>query len=162
MTREYRVISADSHLDLNPEVWAHRVPAKWRDRAPRVVKQSNGSDAVVCDGGHPQSIGITRNVGVPFEDLPHVIPTFAEPVGNGTPERRLQEQDRDDVDAEIMFTWAERMFRDARDDDLYLTLISVYNEYLAEEYMAVAPDRLLPQGTIPTTGIEEAVREIEH
>jgi hypothetical protein len=33
MAREYKVISADSHIDLNPEVWTHRVPAKWRDRA---------------------------------------------------------------------------------------------------------------------------------
>ena len=33
MARDYRVISADAHLDLNPEVWTHRVPAKWRDRA---------------------------------------------------------------------------------------------------------------------------------
>ncbi len=61
-----------------------------------------------------------------------------------------------------MFTWAERMFRDSKDNELYLGLIYAYNEYLAEEYMAVAPDRLLPQGTIPTTGIDDAARELDH
>lgn len=162
MTREYKVISADSHLDLNPDVWTHRVPSKWRDRAPKVVKMSNGSDAVSCDGGEPNTIGITRNVGVPFEEMPLVVPKFSEPVGNGTPQQRLAEQDRDGVDAEIMFTWADQMFRNAKDDDLYLTLVRAYNEYLAEEYMAVAPDRLLPQGTIPTTNVDDAVQELEH
>src|SRR5262249_28677967 len=43
-----------------------------------------------------------------------------------------------------------------------LTLVSTYNEYLAEEYMSVDPDRLLPQGTIPTTNLEDAIRELEH
>ena len=61
-----------------------------------------------------------------------------------------------------MFTWAERMFRSTRDDDFYRTLVSVYNEYLAEEYAAVAPDRLFPMGTLPTTGTDDAVRELEH
>ncbi len=162
MAREYRLVSADSHLDLNPDVWTHRVPAKYRGRAPKVVRQENGSDAIVCDGGRPNSIGITRNVGVPFEELPLVIPKFSEPVGNGTAELRIQEQDRDGVDAEIMFTWIERMFRDSKDDDFYKCMISTYNEYLAEEYMAVAPDRLFPQGSLPTTSIEDSVRELEH
>ena len=77
MAREYRLVSADSHLDLNPDVWTHRVPAKYRDRAPKVVRQENGSDAIVCDGGEAHTIGITRNVGVPFEELPFVIPKFS-------------------------------------------------------------------------------------
>lgn len=162
MSRTYRVISADSHLDLNPDLWTHRVPTKYRDRAPKVIQLENGSDAVVCDGGEVHTIGITRNVGVPFEQLPLVVPKFSEPVGNGTPQQRVQEQDRDGVDAEIMFTWVERMFRDAKDDDLYLTLISTYNDYIAEEYMAVAPDRLFAMGTLPTSGIDDAVSEIEH
>jgi uncharacterized protein len=162
MARDYKVISADSHLDLNPEVWTHRVPAKWRDRAPKRVVMENGSDAVSCDGGEPNTIGITRNVGVPFEEMPFVVPKFSEPVGNGTPEQRLREQDQDGVDAEVMFTWADQMFRNAKDDELYLALVYAYNEYLAEEYMSVAPDRLLPQGTIPTTNVDDAVQELEH
>lgn len=162
MARTYHLVSADSHLDLSPDMWTHRVPLKYRDRAPKVIQFENGSDAVVCDGGPPNSIGITRNVGVPFQELPFVTPKFSEPVGNGTPELRLLEQDRDGVDAEVMFTWVERMFRDSKDDEFYRTMISTYNEYLGEEYMSVAPDRLFPMGTLPTTGIDDAVRELEH
>ena len=162
MAHNYRVISADSHLDLRPEVWTHRVPGKWRERAPKTFVMSDGSHAVVCDGSEPQTIGITRNVGVSFEEIPFMVPKFSEPVGNGTAEQRLQEQDRDGIDAEIMFTWANKMFESAKDQELYLALVRAYNEYLAEEYMAVAPERLFPQGTIPTTGLEDAVRELKH
>ena len=162
MSREYALISADSHLDLNPEVWTHRVPAKWRDRAPKRVVMSDGSEGVSCDGSEPDTIGLTRNVGVPFEEMPFQISKFSDPVGNGTAELRLEEQDRDGVDAEVMFTWADKLFRKTKDDGLYLGLVHAYNEYIAEEYMAVAPDRLIPLGIIPTTGIEDAVQELEH
>lgn len=162
MAREYTVISADAHLDLPPEVWTYRVPAKWRHRAPKTFVMSDGSHAVVCDGSEPHTIGITRNVGVSFEEIPFQVPKFSEPVGNGTPQQRLQEQDRDGMDAEIMFTWANRMFEESKEPELYLALVRAYNEYLAEEYRSVAPDRLFPQGTIPTTGLEDAVRELEH
>ncbi|NIO09642.1 MAG: hypothetical protein GTO40_17215, partial [Deltaproteobacteria bacterium] len=95
---------------------------------------SDGSDAVVCDGSEPSTIGITRNVGVPFEQIPFEIPKFSNPVGNGTPEQRVREQDRDGVDAEVMFTWAGGLFENAKDHDFYLALVRAYNEYLAEEY----------------------------
>src|SRR5580700_7415505 len=120
MAHTYRVISADSHLDLNPEVWVHRLPARYRDRAPKRVAMPDGSDAIVCDGSKPMTIGLTRNVGVSFEELPFQIPRFTEPVGNGTPELRLQEQDRDGIDAEVMFTWASGMFEHATDREFYL------------------------------------------
>ena len=162
MPREYTLISADSHLDLNPEVWTHRVSAKWRDRAPKRVVMSDGSDGVNCDGSEPDTIGLTRNVGVPFEEIPFQISRFADPAGNGTAAFRLEEQDRDGVDAEVMFTWADKLFRKTKDDGFYLALVHAYNEYIAEEYMAVAPDRLIALGIIPTTGIEDAVNELEH
>jgi predicted TIM-barrel fold metal-dependent hydrolase len=123
---------------------------------------SDGSDGVSCDGSEPNTIGLTRNVGVPFEEIPFQISKFSEPTGNGSPELRLQEQDKDGVDAEVMFTWADGLFRNAKDDGLYLALVHAYNDYLAEEYASVAPDRLIPLGTIPTTGLEDAMAELEH
>ena len=41
-------------------------------------------------------------------------------------------------------------------------LVRAYNEFLAEEYMAAAPDRLICMGTIPITGLEDAMKELEH
>src|SRR3954467_12968745 len=50
MTREYRYISADSHLEIDSKRWVHRMPAQYRDRAPRVVRLPDGSDAWLVEG----------------------------------------------------------------------------------------------------------------
>jgi predicted TIM-barrel fold metal-dependent hydrolase len=162
MTRHYRVISGDGHIDLNPDVWRNRVAAKWRDRAPKRVKMSNGSDAVVVDGGKPNTIGITRSVRVAHKDLATQVPTFENSAGTGSAEQRLREQTQDGIDAEILFSQISFVLRQAKDDGLYLELVRAYNEFLAEGYMAAAPDRLFPMGVIPITGVNDAVRELEH
>ena len=162
MARQYKVFSGDGHIDLNPDVWRNRVAAKWRDRAPKRVKMPNGSDAVVVDGGKLNTIGVTRSVRVAHKDLAKQVPTFENSAGTGSPEQRLREQDQDGIEAEILFSQISFVLRQAKDDDLYLELVRAYNEFLAEEYMAVAPDRLICMGTIPVTGVEDAVRELEH
>ena len=162
MARQYKVFSGDGHIDLNPDVWRNRVAAKWRDRALKRVKMPNGSDAVVVDGGKPNTIGVTRSVRVAHKDLAKQVPTFENSAGTGSPEQRLREQDQDGIEAEILFSQISFVLRQAKDDGLYLELVRAYNEFLAEEYMAVAPDRLICMGTIPITGVEDAVRELEH
>lgn len=162
MARKYRVISADGHIDLNPDLWRDRVAEKWRDRAPKRVTMPNGADAVVIDGGKPNTIGITRSVGVDRKQLANQVPTFASSAGTGKPEQRVREQDQDGIDAEILFSQIALVFRQTKDDDLYRELFRAYNEYLAEEYQAASPDRLIPMGVLPTTGVDDAVRELEH
>ena len=162
MPRQYKVISGDGHIDFNPDVWRDRVSAKWKDRAPKRVKMPNGSDAIVVDGGEPNTIGITRGVGVAHENMAREVPTFENTVGSGPPEQRLREQDQDGVDAEVLFSQITNVLRQAKDDDLYRDLFRAYNEYLSEEYMAADPDRLFPMGVIPTTGVDDAIRELEH
>src|SRR5215470_8675480 len=120
MARQYKCISSDGHIDLNPDIWRDRVQAKYRERAPKRVKMPNGSDAVVIDGGKPNTIGITRSVRVPHADLAVQVPTFENSAGTGPPEQRLREQDQDGIDAEILFSQISFVLRQARDDDLYL------------------------------------------
>ena len=87
MGRQYKIISGDGHIDLNP-IWRNRVAAKWRDRAPKRVKMPNGSDAVVVHGGKPNTIGVTRSVRVAHEDMGKQVPTFENSAGTGTPAHR--------------------------------------------------------------------------
>ncbi|HZA55821.1 MAG TPA: hypothetical protein VE616_16345, partial [Candidatus Udaeobacter sp.] len=83
---QYKIISGDGHIDLNPDVWRNRVAVKWRDRAPKRLKMPNGSDAVVVDGGKPNTIGVTRSVRVAHQDMGKQVPTFENSAGTGTPE----------------------------------------------------------------------------
>src|SRR6266581_1965604 len=47
--REYRLISADSHVLEPPDLWQKRLPAKYKDRAPHMVSLEKG-DAWICEG----------------------------------------------------------------------------------------------------------------
>lgn len=161
MARRYNIISGDSHLDLSPERWVSHVPAKWRGQAPRVVRLESGEDAVLIADRKPAKIGLTRSVGVPRDQMHLQVPTFDNSGGTGGPEKRLQEQTEDGIDAEIMFSRVG-IIRAIKDDEGYLALNRAYNEYLAEEYIAAAPDRLIAMGVIPTCGIDAAVAELEY
>jgi predicted TIM-barrel fold metal-dependent hydrolase len=69
------------------------------------------------------------------------------------------------MDAEIMFpgvvhgyaTW-----RNIRDDNVYKACIRAYNDFVAEEYAAFAPDRFFPIGVIPRTNLQDALEELQH
>jgi len=162
MARKYQCISGDGHIDLNPDIWRDRVQEKYRERAPKRVKMPNGSDAVVIDGGKPNTIGITRSVRVAHTDLAKQVPTFETCAGTGSPQQRLEEQDQDGIDGEILFSQITFVLRQTSDDDFYRDCIRAYNEFLGQEYMAPAPDRLVCMGTMPTTGVDDAIREMEH
>jgi predicted TIM-barrel fold metal-dependent hydrolase len=165
MAGKYRVISADSHLELSPNVWTHWVPVKWRDQAPRLIKLANGRDAVVLGDAPPRPMsaqGVRHLIpNVPRSQLHLQNPNFEAAAGTRGPEQRLKEQDQDGVDAEVFFSHWNRMGQ-LKDPEGNRALTHAYNQYLAEEYSVVARDRLIPVGVMPNTGIEDALSELEY
>jgi predicted TIM-barrel fold metal-dependent hydrolase len=166
MAREYTLISSDGHLEVPPERWSGRVPAKYRDRAPHTVHLPDGGDALMIEGqplleanfldlraGRPA--GQWQPFGLKVEDA----------AGTGSPEQRVGEQDRDGIDAEVLFpamVAGPVFWRNIAHDQVYKAVIRAYNDWLAEEYCAVAPDRLIGMGVIPITNVDDAVAEMEH
>jgi len=166
MVREYRLMSSDGHLEVPPERWVHRVPAQYRDRAPRTVQLPDGGDALLIEGqplleanfldlraGRPA--GQWQPFGLKVEDA----------AGTGSPQQRVQEQDRDGIDAEVLFpamVAGPVFWRNISHDEVYKAVIRAYNDWLAEEYCAVAPDRLIGMGVMPITNAKDAVAEMEH
>ena len=47
------LISSDGHLEVRPERWTPRMPAKYRDKAPRTIKLPDGGDAILVEGQPP-------------------------------------------------------------------------------------------------------------
>ena len=84
--------------------------------------------------------------------------------GVGKPEKRVQEQVQDGVDGEVLFTSAGNLsfWRGIKNNEAYRAVVHAYNEFLAEEYCAVARDRLLAMGMIPSSGIDDAIAEMEY
>src|SRR6202035_3523456 len=53
--------------------------------------------------------------------------------------------------------FATRFIQGITDHDVYLSVVKAYNTFLAEEYCAVAPDRLIGNAFMPVSGIDDAV-----
>src|SRR2546427_12339217 len=103
MARAYRYISGDSHLEIDSKNWVPRMPAKHRDRAPRVVRLPDGGDAWMVEGQPLQEVPTDLFGGKPLETYRPFAQNYETTAGTGSPEQRLREQDVDGVDAEILF-----------------------------------------------------------
>ncbi len=162
--RSYRVISADSHLEPAVERWTPRIPAKYQDQAPRRIRLPDGGDATIVEGQHKPHVFLGGLVGRPYEKRSPSGGVFATAPGAGTPERRLEEQDMDGVDAEILYHGASSMgsYSGIKDKNAYRAVVHAWNEFLAEEYCTVAPDRLIALGMLPDTGAEDDIAEMEY
>jgi predicted TIM-barrel fold metal-dependent hydrolase len=163
MPREYRLISADSHINEPPDLWTSRVSAKFKDRAPHIETFEQG-DAWVMEGAlDPLNFGANCNVGLPPEERPAWIPWSKVRPGGYDPKARLEEQDEDGVDAEILYPTprvSNQVFWYTEDPEFHLECIKAYNDWLSE-FCAYDPERLWGMALLPNIGVDVAVKELE-
>ena len=160
MARSYRYVSADSHFESPPDLWTHRVPAKYRDRAPRRIKLSNGMDAIVEEGRPLEVSGTNQFAGKSPEEFSPVGLDFDNARGAGSPEERLKEQDADGIDAEVLYATEARNTA-IRDRDAFLAIVRAFNDYFIEEFCGLAPDRLIGAAVLPNVGVDEDIAELK-
>src|SRR5438477_12454397 len=103
MAREYKIITADSHLEVDPARFVDRIPEKYRDRAPRRIRTETGGDAILIEGAAVREVpsdlygGKGRDRWRPFGQ------TYEGTPGTGPGEQRVWEMDQDGIDAEVMY-----------------------------------------------------------
>ncbi len=164
----YQCISADSHLEIRPDRYTKRIAAKFQDRAPKVISLEDGTLAVLQEGQPLERLISNISCGLPYEQRRPFDPlpgdSYEASPGTGSPEQRLQEQEKDGVDAEVLFTGnvGPGFWRGIRNDDAYRAVVRAYNDWLAEEYCAFSPKRLIGVGVIPITNIIDAETELAH
>jgi uncharacterized protein len=165
MGRKYRVISADGHLEVPPDRWMKHVPERYSERAPRLVRLEDGGEAWLVEGMPLMANGVNLTGGRPlqYSNESYWNADGSSRPGTGSPEQRLAEQDLDGLDAEVLYppVFVGRFLDKIGDPRVYLALIRAFNDFVAE-YCSVAPDRLLGNGIMPATGIEDALAELRH
>jgi predicted TIM-barrel fold metal-dependent hydrolase len=158
----YSLISSDSHVNEPPDLWQARVPAKFRDRAPRMQRFDRG-DAWVLEGcSEPIPFGRNACAGMGPYEGDTWIPWEEVRPGGWNPAERLREQDVDGVDAEVLFPTprlSHSLFAN-QDAEFHVALVRAYNDWLSD-YSGYAPDRLAGVAIIPNRGVAEALREVE-
>jgi uncharacterized protein len=158
----YRFISADDHIDLRwlpSDLWTERLPARLRDRGPRVVEKENGAFWTWESQTHS----------------PHGYYTAAQ--GSGamwaierggvmrkgelrptTASLRLTDMDRDGAEASIMYGPTDPM--PIVDPELRRHCYEAYNDWLTD-FCAVKPDRLFGVAQLSMEDPQSARDELE-
>ena len=100
------VLSSDSHVFEQPDLWQTRIDRTFRDRAPR-IERIEGGDLVVVEADQILSgIGLISNAGVRFEAPETISPQgrFEDVLRGGyDPEQHLRDMALDGVAGEVLY-----------------------------------------------------------
>ena len=159
---DYRVISADDHIDLRwmpRDLWSERLPVHLRERGPRVEDTASGA-SWFCDGKLWGAWGFyTGAQGSGIKWALEIGGELREGELRPTmPELRLADMDRDGVDASVMYGPTDPFV--IEDAELRRAVYQVYNDWLIE-FDSASPERLLGVAQLPMDDPEAAREEME-
>ncbi len=165
--KSYNIISADGHTIEPPHMWETYLPEKYHARMPKLVRDPEGGDAWEVVPGQPvMPIGLVTNSGEwgkRYEDISWFGETY-ESMRQGAfdGKARLDEQDIDGVDAEVLFPSQRTMgaFMAQPDAGYHLAGVDAYNQWMWEEFSAADRDRLIGLWQIPAVDIESSVDRV--
>ncbi len=160
MVTEAKIISADDHMDLNElpkDLWEKRLPASFRDVAPRVAVDPERGPIWTGDGQRWGPHGPGR---------PGSMPSLFEKAGfdgdwtvrPSNPQLRMEDMDRDGVYAQIIYPGLKGI--PASSPELKYECIKAYNDWTAE-FDGASGGRLHSLAVLPSHEPEAAVLELE-
>ncbi len=170
---KYEFISADCHIDLiwlPPDLFTSNARADLRARMPHVVDTRRGKMWVADNGA---KFGLMNGMGsAGREYVPGQIHRSDRMASTGLyddgrkgirrlsdPELRLKDQERDGVQAEVLYGVLGASMR-LNDDEAATEMLRVYNEWLAD-FCRTHPDRYAGLASIPSHSIDAAVEEVK-
>jgi hypothetical protein len=185
-----RIISVDDHVVEPKDLWTSRLPARYRERGPRVERKlgylrfdfsSGGVTTFVEDADHPETRWCDQwayddyrwpfpaafaAIG-PLRDVAATTPVTYDDMLPGCYDQaaRLADMDRNHVEASMCFPTFPRFcgvtFLGREDKELAWLCVRAYNDFMIDEWCAGAgAGRLIPQTIIPLWDPELAVTEV--
>jgi predicted TIM-barrel fold metal-dependent hydrolase len=153
---QYRVISADNHILEPPNLFIDRVPARYRDQAPRLVRGKDGGDGWSLDGSIPEStIGLphglgSTNPGARIRIAPRGLRWEELVPGNYDGAAHIKDMASDGIDAAVVYPqMVYRAYTGCADRDLGLECLKAFNDWLLEDFCSADPRRLIGMCMIP-------------
>jgi predicted TIM-barrel fold metal-dependent hydrolase len=148
--RTYRIISVDDHLCEPPDMFEGRMPAKFADRAPRVIEQEDGSQVWTYEDQIFPNIAVNAVVGLPKERWGYE-PVRFDAIRKGTwdIDARIQDMDMAGIAASLCFPsqvagFGGVTFADSKDPELGLACMRAWNDWHHEVWAGSYPGRIIP------------------
>jgi predicted TIM-barrel fold metal-dependent hydrolase len=161
---DYPIIDADAHVQEPLDLWTNDAPASLKERVPRVKHTDHGDFWLFDENKPPEAVAFTVSAGKSYLDY---YPTGGryDTIRPGTwqPQARLADMAIDGIYAQVLYPSVTLKGAGTYSDDRELQLYCVrrYNEWLAREFCAQGGGRLVAQAIIPTTGLADALAELD-
>jgi predicted TIM-barrel fold metal-dependent hydrolase len=162
----YRLISADSHVNEPPDLWVTRVDKKYRERAPQLmVNPPDGKEGAyfLYEGYAPHPIGIGFGAGKSPEELKTFLTqaTYADArPGGWDPAERKKDNAVDGVEADVLYTTLGFRIFWLKDSGLQADCFRAYNDWLAE-FVSYDPKHMAGLAMISLYDPKAGARELE-
>jgi predicted TIM-barrel fold metal-dependent hydrolase len=181
-----KIISVDDHVVEPPHVWRTWLPARFRERGPRIERRGVAGMRHV-GGGHYEQVFAedaperadcwvyedlvyvhkrhVAAVGYPRDEMTMTPMTYDEMrPGCYDPAARIADNELNHVEASLCFPTFPRFcgqtFAEAKDRDLALACVRAYNDWMVEEWCGDSGGRLIPLVIVPLWDAELAAAEV--
>lgn len=161
---DYPVIDADAHVQEPEDLWTRDAPASLKDRVPRVKHTEQGDFWLFDENKPPEAVSFTVSAGKSYLDYYPTGGTYESMrPGMWQTEARLADMKIDGIYAQVIYPSVTLKGASTYSDDRELQLYCVrrYNEWLTQEFCEGTEGRLIAQAIIPTSGIDDALAELE-
>jgi predicted TIM-barrel fold metal-dependent hydrolase len=159
------LVSIDDHLIEPPDVFDNHIPARYRDRAPKLIKDDEGIERWVFEGMEVGSSGLNAVASWPKSEWsldPVGIPEMRP--GCYDVHERVRDMNAAGVWASMCFPtmggFSARAFNDSVDKQLASAVISAYNDWHIDEWCGAYPERFIPLAVMPIWDVDDCVAEM--
>jgi predicted TIM-barrel fold metal-dependent hydrolase len=143
------LISVDDHLVEPPTMFDGHMPARSKDRAPRIHRNADGSDVWKFNGATIPNIGLNAVAGRPKEEY-GIEPTAFDEIRPGCWDihERVKDMSAGGLLGSMCFPsfpgFSGRLFAAADDKELALDVVRAYNDWHVDEWCGAYPGRFIP------------------
>lgn len=159
------LISVDDHVIEPADLFQGHVPAKYADRAPRLIRKEDGSDVWTFEGHEVPNMALNAVAGRPREEY-NFEPTSFNDVRKGTYDihERVRDMDVNGVWASMCFPsmtgFCGQLFMRGTDMDLGLRCLQAYNDWHIADWAGAYPNRFIPMAVMPGWDGEAMAAEV--
>lgn len=149
---DYKIVCADSHVNPPHDFWGHYMAAKWADALPK-VEHAEDADYIIFEGRRRKVNLLGSSGSANAKDFKAEGRRSDMLVGGWLAAARLDDMDRDGLDAAVLFGGGPLGSSDA---ELYIESFMAYNRWLAD-YCDHDRRRLIGVGYIPLRDTAESI-----
>ncbi len=184
MTDIPKIISVDDHVVEGPHIWQSRLPARFKDRGPRIIRKKmrmgqaaggkvaweESEDGDWADVWHYDDL-VTPfsmlNAAAGLDDVGFRVTTFDEvKPGSWKQKERLEDMTANHTEAAICFPntlprFCGQTFLERDDKELAFLCVKAYNDWIIDEWGAGdGRGRLIPLAILPLWDAQMAADEV--